>query len=124
VQRVDLAIGQHPRQRLAGTDRPQMEALRQIELQLLVAPRLLLAPGVIGDAGGIDAVLVGQDAANPHRRGHLVFRHADALAHQVLRALDPAFRRDEDATVAEQARREHRDRHERRIGAAERHAIG
>ena len=64
---------------------------------------------------GRDAVVVLQDAADPHRRGHLVLGHADALADQVLRLADAALRRDEDARMAEEARREHRDRDERRV---------
>ena len=69
----------------------------------------MLAAGEIADAGGIDAVFVGEDAADPDRRGHLVFGHAEALADQVLRLADAALGRDEDAGVAEETRREDRD---------------
>ena len=39
-----------------------------------------------------DAVVIGQNAANPHRRGHLVLGRADPLADQVLRLADSAGR--------------------------------
>ena len=59
--------------------------------------------------GGANAVLVLQNAADPYRRGHLVFGNADHLAAQVLRALDAAVGSDIDRRVTEQPRRKHRD---------------
>jgi hypothetical protein len=57
-------------------------------------------------------VIVLQQAAYPHGRGHGVELDADALALQVLRRLDHAGV-DRNETVPEHARRKSRQRHER-----------
>ena len=74
-----------------GPIRVDADRRRQVELDLLVAPRLLDAAGEVLDARRIDAVLVLQDAADPDRRRHLVFGHADALAGEVLGSRMPLF---------------------------------
>jgi hypothetical protein len=66
------------------------------------------------DLGEIDAVLVAEQAANEHRGGHGVDRHADALALQVLGAFD-VLAVDENETVPEHPRGKHRDGDERAL---------
>ena len=96
-----------------GADRLDPDVRRQVELQLFTASRLLLAAGVIGDAVDGNAVMLGQDSANPHRRRHLVLGRSDPLADQVLRLADAGARVDVDARMAKEARRKDRDRDER-----------
>jgi len=95
-QRIELAVSDHLRQRLGWPDGMKANGRRKIELDFLVAPGLFLAAGEMLDVRDPHAVVVGQDAADPHRRRHLVLRHADALALQVLGAADAALCRDED----------------------------
>src|SRR4051812_15709309 len=72
------------------------------------------------DVGDLDAEIVGEDAADPDRCGHLVFGRGDAPALEVFGLADAALRRNEDARVAERARREDRDGDERRLIRVER----
>ena len=123
VHGVELAFGDHLRESLLRPDGPQPEFRWQVELELLVASRLLLAAGEVLRARRIDAVLVLQDAADPDRCGHLIFRNADFFARKILRLADAAFRRDENARVAEEARGEHRDRDEGGLLPHERNAV-
>ena len=97
---VDLTVGEHLCECLRGTDATNFETRRQIELQLLVAAGLFLAAGEVFDAGRIDAVVILQDPAYPHRRRHLVFGRGDALADEVLRLPYPALRRKQRCTSA------------------------
>ncbi len=117
VMALDLALGQHVRQRFVGRDGAHAEFRRQVQRDLLLAAGILLAAGEILDAGGIDAVFVLQNAALPHRRGELIFRNADALADQILGLGDAALGGDEDAVMAEEPRGKDRDRDEGRIVA-------
>ncbi len=89
---------------------------RQVELELLAAARLLLAAGAVGDAVDGHAVVLGEDAADPHRRRHLVLGRPDALADQVLRLADAGVRVDVDATNGERTATERSG--SRRTGAA------
>src|SRR5882762_4841289 len=121
---VELAVGDHLRERLLGTDAPHLEFRRQIERDLFFAAGLFLASGPVLAARGVDAVLVLQDSANPYGRGHLVLRHADSLAGELLRLADAARRADENARMPEKARWKERDGDEGRVLPHERHAIG
>jgi hypothetical protein len=103
VERVDLAVTQHARQGLVRADRRQADVRRQVQLLLLGAAGLLLAAGQVGDAVDRHAVVVGEDAADPGRRGHLVFGIADAAADQVLGLPDAGAGMDVDRGRAEEA---------------------
>jgi hypothetical protein len=118
VQRIELAVGEHPGEGLVGTDARDADRGREIEGELLVAAGRLLAAGEVLGVGDLDAVLVGHDAADPDRRGHLVLGAADAFTGEVAGLRDAAAPRDEDARVAEEARRERGDRDERPVVAA------
>ena len=66
----------------------------------------------------IDSAIVLQHAANEDRGRHRIKRHPDALAGEIRRRADhPAI--DRDIAVAEHARREHRQRHERAVAGGE-----
>src|SRR5438477_2974618 len=123
VHRIDFSVGDHPRERLRRCDTRDLELRRQIELELLLATRLLLASDEVIDADRIDAVLVLQNTANPYRRGHLVFGRGDALAGQLFWLPDPALGGHEDARMAEEARREYRNRDEWGIFPRDRHGV-
>src|SRR5467141_3253757 len=120
---VELAVGDHLRERLLRTDAPHLEFRRQIERDLFLAAGLFLASGPVLAARGVDAVLVLQDSANPHGRGHLVLRDADSLAGELLRLADAALRGDENARVPEKARWKNGDGDEGGVLTHERHAI-
>ena len=121
---IDVSVGNHLRQRLRRTDAGELELGRQLQLELLVAAGLLLAASEIFDASRIDAVLVLQDAADPYRCGHLIFRSADAFSNQVPGFADAALGRNENARLAEKSRWEHGNRDERRLVARDRHGVG
>ena len=57
----------------------------------------------------IDAELVMQNAVDEDRRRHRIERHADALAFQILRRLDPRLAIDRDEAHAKSDRGEHRN---------------
>src|SRR2546422_469920 len=120
---VELAVCDHLRERLLRTDAPHLEFRRQIERDLFFAAGLFLASGPVLAARGVDAVLVLQDSANPYGRGHLVLRHADSLACELLRLADAALRGDENARVPEKARWKNGDGDEGGVLTHERHAI-
>ena len=67
----------------------------------------------------IDAEFVLQHAVDEDRRGHRVERHADALAFEVLRALDARLAVDGDEAEAERDRGKHRDGDERALPVGE-----
>ncbi len=96
---------------------------REIELQLLGAPRLFQSTGVVGDAVDRNAVVVGEDAADPHRGGHLVLGIADALADQIDRFANPAGGVHVDARMAEKSGRENRNGDKRGLGRGQRHDV-
>src|SRR5689334_8106298 len=123
VESVDLAVAQHRRERVGLADLRHLDARRQLDLELLGAVGLLLAALVVRLAVHRHAVLVLQDAADPHRCGHLVLGVADLAAHEVLRLLDLRLRVHVDARVAEEARREHRDRDEMPLVLEERDRV-
>src|ERR1700722_15974839 len=56
IDGIDLALGDHLRQRLLGTDGAELEFGRQAERDLFLAPGLLLAAAPIFDAGRVNAV--------------------------------------------------------------------
>ncbi len=123
VQRVDLALGEHPRQGLAGRDALDLDAVGQVELDLLVAVGLFFAAGDVGDAVGGDVVMILENAADPDRRRHLVLGRADALADQVARRLDTGIGVHVDAGVPEEAAGKHRDGDEGPLGAGQRDGV-
>ena len=108
---------------LIGGNRLHAKFGRQRQRDFLRAPRLLFAAGEVRRAGDRHAVFVAQDAANPNRRGHLIFGAADALADQILRLANSAVRVDVDAGMPEHARGKDRDRDERRVFAEERERV-
>ena len=124
LQGIDLAGGQHLRQCLVRADVVHAKVRRQCQLEFFLPARCFFAASVVIDAIGLDAVLVGQNAAYPNRCGHLVLRHAHAFADQVFRLADTGLLRHENAGVPEKTRREHRDRHKRLGIAKARHGVG
>jgi hypothetical protein len=120
VEGVYLAPGESFRQRLSTPDRRHVEALRQIQIELLVPPGLLEATGEVADAVRRDAVMLGEDAANPHAGRELIFGVPDDLAPEVFGLSDPAGPVNEHTAVSECSRREDRDCDHRRIGIEER----
>src|SRR6185312_16677897 len=98
---VELARFEHAGQRLVGRDSLEVEAGNGGERRALAAAGLLLAALAPFDVGRLDAVLVLHDAALPDHGGDLIFRHADALALEVLRLGDAAIGADIDAGMAE-----------------------
>ena len=85
--------------------------------------RVAVAAGMIDgafdpvDGREVDAVLVRKVAANPDRGGHRVERNADPPVLEILGRVDAGLAVDVDVAVAEDARREHRQRYERAIAA-------
>src|SRR5215471_1238624 len=71
------------------------------------------------DVREVDAVFVLEEAAGPDRRAHAVERHANAPAFEVLRRADAGFAIIENEAVAEDARGESGNRHERTAARAE-----
>ena len=115
-QRVDLSTLQHLRQRAVRGREAHGDSHRLGGLEWnatgLFEPAL--HPFNVGRA---HSVVVCQDAARPHRGGHLVLGYTDPFATKVLRAADARALVDEDARLSEEARRKNRDRDEV-VGAA------
>ena len=95
---------------------------RQLELQLL-RPPWLPAARVIGDAVNRHAMVVCQDAANPHAGGQLILGRSHSPAGEILRSAYSAGGVHIDGGVSEHARGKDRDRDERWIGREERHYV-
>ncbi len=79
--------------------------------------------GVVGRAVGRDAVLVGQDPADPDHRRQLVFGIADSPPGELLRFGDAAAGVHIDRGMPEHPRRKHRDRDKRTVRMEERQHI-
>ena len=109
---IDLAALQHVAELDAGRRLRQADVGRQLLAEPVGAA---LHPF---DVARLDAVFVLEQPAHVDRRGHRIFRHAAALALQVLRAVDALVGVDEEIAVPEHARRKRRDRDERRVAAA------
>ena len=62
-------------------------------------------------------------AANPYRRGHLVFGAGNPLADQIPRFANPRRGVDVDARVAEKPRRKNRQRDKRPLRPMQRHTV-
>ena len=107
-QRIKFAVAQHADQRLVVRDGFQVEARDRLERRAFLAAGLLLAAAAPMNFRRLHAVFVLHHAAHPDHRGDLIFRHADALAAQVLRLLDAGALADVDAGMAEDARHERR----------------
>ena len=114
VDRVDLAGLEHRRQRLAVRGALDADRGRQVDRRLLDAPGLVEAAGHVGHAVDREAVVLGQDPADPDIGRELVLGHAHPSARQVGGDRAGAVGRDVDPRVAKRARWEHRDGHERR----------
>src|ERR1700740_2748010 len=71
------------------------------------------------DFGQIDAEFGFENAVDEDRGRHRVERHADALASEVLRALDSRFAINRDEAEPECDRREYRNGHERAFAIGE-----
>ena len=80
MQRIDLAFRQHLSQRFRRPNALDVELVRQFNSNLLVAVRFLFTTAVIVNRGYVDIVMISQNAADPHRRGHLIFRCANFFA--------------------------------------------
>ena len=122
VQRVDLPIRQHPRQRGACWYRADVQA--GVDLALLDPPRRLLATGEVGHRIDWHTVVFGENAPDPHARGQLELGRRDALAAQIRRHGDARVRVDVDPAVPEHPRREHRQRDERARIVVQRRDVG
>src|ERR1700730_5050804 len=105
MESVDLAAGEHHRERLRRTDRLHLDIRRQLEADLLRPPRLLFSSGVVSYAVDGNTVVLGQNSTDPHRRSHLVLRRADAFAYQILRRVYVGVGVDVDARGPEAKRR-------------------
>ena len=103
---VELALGQHVRQRAVIGNGLEVDARRQTDRRALAAARLLDAARPPFDVGGLDAVLVLEEAADEDIGGLLIFGNADGLALEVFWLADAAIGPDIDAAVAEDARGE------------------
>src|SRR5438477_9752639 len=123
VERIDVASGEHLRQGLGGADPGELEFRGQVELEFFVAAGLFLASGAVLDTRRVDSVLVLQDAADPYRSSHLVFRGAYAFADEILRLTDAAFRGNENARLPKKTRGEHRNGDEWRVVARRRYRV-
>ena len=122
--RVERAVGQHLRQRLAIGRDAERKARRQVERKLLPAAGIFQpALDPVHVLRG-DPILVLKKAAKPHHRRHLVFRHADALALEIGRPCDAAVGADIDRRVAEHPRQEGRHRDVGRHAARQRDQVG
>ena len=106
---IDLARRQHVLEGRALGDRLQLQPLGRHEFGPLAATRLSQAAPAPADIGGLNAVIVLEDAAHPGHRRHLVFRRADDLALEVLGLLDPRTGVDENPRMAELAAGKDRD---------------
>src|SRR5581483_3285660 len=114
---VDRAGVEEGRERLVLGDALQAHVGRQAQGDLLAAARMLLAAGQPVQVGRAHPVIVLQDAAQPDRRRHLVLGDADALALQVLRALDAGRHVDVRGRVPKGARGEDRNGDEGEVAA-------
>ena len=97
--------------------------LRQADVSRELAAKPVGAALHPFDVGGLHAVLVLQQPAHIDRRRHRIFRHAAALALEVLRRLDALLGVDEEVAVAEHARGKRRDRDERRRAAVHQRGV-
>ncbi|MGE5288792.1 MAG: hypothetical protein ACM3ML_16655 [Micromonosporaceae bacterium] len=86
-------------------------------------PAFLDGAGEVVDAVHRRAVVVGHDPALPNAGGHLVLGRPCPLSHQVARFADSAASVDADRLVAEEARGEHGDRDEWRLGRGQRQQV-
>jgi hypothetical protein len=82
---------------------------RQLQLR-----DVLLVVDDPGHLGRIEAELVDQHLARPHAGRHRVGAHADLLAFEILRGLDPGIRAYQQAAMVKAAHDEDRQRDERR----------
>src|ERR1700733_11270102 len=103
VERIDLARIEHLRERFAFGNRLDPNRRRQRQLDFLLAARLFLSPGKVARAGDGHRVLVAQNAANPYRRGQLIFGTTDVFPDEVLGLAYAAVLIDEDAGMPERA---------------------
>ena len=74
--------------------------------------------------GGVETVLVDEDAARPDAGGHRIGAHADLLALEILRHLDAGIRPHDEAAVMEAPHEEDRQRDEGRAARARDHVGG
>ena len=103
MEGIQLAIAQHLRNGFVLRDRFHFDVGGQIKTLLFGATRLFFATRIIGHAVDRHAVVLGQNTANPDRCRHLVFRHADLFADEILRRLDAGFGAHIDAGMTEEA---------------------
>ena len=114
-QRVELPLVQHVVQGAVVGDGLHLDLRRQPELDAFLPSGDFLAAGEPRDVLGGDPVVVAQETAYPHRRGHGVFRNADTLAAEILGLVQAPGGVDEHAGMAEIAGREDRDGRERAL---------
>ncbi len=105
AQSISLC-GEHLAQRLVG-DARELEALRQVQLDLLLAARRIRAGLVPVHVGELHAHLVVHPAAHIDGRRMRPFRRADLLALEVRDRFDAALLVHVERREAEQARADH-----------------
>src|SRR5947209_10577417 len=86
-ERVDLAGFQHCVERLALRRRIELDLGRQVDRDLLDAPRLLKASSNPVDVRRLHTVLILEQGARPDTRGELIFGYAYLAALQIGRLL-------------------------------------
>src|SRR5262249_47451921 len=104
VQRIDLAVREHGRERLCRAIRLDPDGGRKRESDLLGAPRLLQASGAVGDAVDRHGIVLGENSAYPDRRSHLVLGRPYPLAFEVAWRANAGVDVHVDARMPEKAR--------------------
>ena len=123
VERVNLAVMQHLRQRLRRTDGVKLDVRRQLQFELFDTPGFFFATEKIGLSIDGHVVVILKNSTNPHGGGHLIFRAGNAFPDQVFRLIDTRICINVDARVTEETRRINRQCYEGPFWVIERNAI-
>ena len=91
----------------------QAHAGGHFEIDAIFPARMLLARLHPVNLARRDAVLMLKHAAQPHRRGHRVFRHAHAFPAQIFDPLNAGIGIDENTAMTKRPRRKHRNGNKR-----------
>src|SRR3546814_19556203 len=95
---------------VCSSDLPDIHLRREAQRQAFLPAGDVGAAGAIAQRPEIDAVFVLQDAAQPQRQRHLVFRYADRPAFEILRTGDAPVRPDIERAETKRARYNDRNR--------------